>query len=131
MRINGAPVTGPGQDRAVVFQSFGLFPWKTVLENIMLPLTVRKDVSDEEAEDSARFNLNKVGLVGFEDAHPPSAVWRNAATGRPGSGADSRPGYLADGRTVRFDRRTDSLGHAGGTPQDLVGHSQDRDVRDP
>ena len=70
VRINGAPVTGPGQDRAVVFQSFGLFPWKTVLENIMLPLTVRKDVSDEEAEDSARLNLNKVGLVGFEDAHP-------------------------------------------------------------
>lgn len=68
--INGAPVTGPGRDRAVVFQSFGLFPWKTVLENIMLPLTVRKDVSDKEAEDSARSNLDKVGLTGFEDAHP-------------------------------------------------------------
>jgi len=70
VRINGAPVTGPGRDRAVVFQSFGLFPWKTVLENIMLPLTVRKDVSDEEAEHSARVNLDKVGLTGFEDAHP-------------------------------------------------------------
>ena len=70
VQINGVPVTGPGRDRAVVFQSFGLFPWKTVLENIMLPLTVRKDVSDEEAEDSARFNLHKVGLTGFEDAHP-------------------------------------------------------------
>ena len=70
VRINGAPVTGPGRDRAVVFQSFGLFPWKTVLENIMLPLTVRKEVSDEEAEHSARSNLDKVGLTGFEDAHP-------------------------------------------------------------
>ena len=70
VRINGAPVTGPGRDRAVVFQSFGLFPWKTVLENIMLPLTVRKEVSNEEAEDSARLNLDKVGLTGFEDAHP-------------------------------------------------------------
>lgn len=70
VRINGAPVTGPGRDRAVVFQSFGLFPWKTVLENIMLPLTVRKEVSNEEAEASARSNLDKVGLTGFEDAHP-------------------------------------------------------------
>lgn len=70
VRINGAPVTGPGRDRAVVFQSFGLFPWKTVLENVMLPLTVRKEVSNEEAEDSARSNLDKVGLAGFEDAHP-------------------------------------------------------------
>ena len=70
VRINGTPVTGPGRDRAVVFQSFGLFPWKTVLENIMLPLTVRKEVSNEEAEASARSNLDKVGLTGFEDAHP-------------------------------------------------------------
>ncbi|MDE0169964.1 MAG: ABC transporter ATP-binding protein [bacterium] len=70
VRINGTPVTGPGRDRAVVFQSFGLFPWKTVLENIMLPLTVRKDVSNEEAEHSARLNLEKVGLAGFEHAHP-------------------------------------------------------------
>jgi ABC-type nitrate/sulfonate/bicarbonate transport system ATPase subunit len=70
VRINGEVVTGPGQDRAVVFQSFGLFPWKTVLANTMLPLTVRSDVSKEEAEESARLNLKKVGLSGFEDAHP-------------------------------------------------------------
>lgn len=70
VRINGEVVTGPGQDRAVVFQSFGLFPWKTVLANTMLPLTVRSDVSREEAEESARHNLKKVGLTGFEDAHP-------------------------------------------------------------
>ena len=70
VRINGEVVNGPGQDRAVVFQSFGLFPWKTVLANTMLPLTVRSDVSKEEAEESARLNLKKVGLSGFEDAHP-------------------------------------------------------------
>ena len=70
VRINGAAVTGPGQDRAVVFQSFGLFPWKTVLGNTMLPLSVRSDVPREQAEDTARLNLKKVGLSGFEDAHP-------------------------------------------------------------
>tara|TARA_B100000686_G_scaffold140071_1_gene147528 strand:+ start:1620 stop:2495 length:876 start_codon:yes stop_codon:yes gene_type:complete len=70
VRINGEVVNGPGQDRAVVFQSFGLFPWKTVLANTMLPLTVRSDVSKEEAEELARLNLKKVGLSGFEDAHP-------------------------------------------------------------
>lgn len=67
--IDGRPVTGPGDDRAVVFQTFGLFPWKTVLDNVRFPLDIR-DTAASEADRLARANIVKVGLEGFEDAHP-------------------------------------------------------------
>ena len=69
VRIGDKVVTGPGQDRAVVFQTFGLFPWKTVLENVKFPLTIRHQ-PDGEADSVARRYIDKVGLSGFEDAHP-------------------------------------------------------------
>jgi NitT/TauT family transport system ATP-binding protein len=67
--IDGKPVTGPGDDRAVVFQTFGLFPWKTVLDNVRFPLVIR-GIDKAEAEQRARDNIEKVGLSGFEEAHP-------------------------------------------------------------
>ena len=67
--IDGTPVSGPGEDRAVVFQTFGLFPWKTVLDNVRFPLQIR-GVAKEKAEELARANIEKVGLAGFEEAHP-------------------------------------------------------------
>jgi NitT/TauT family transport system ATP-binding protein len=69
IRIGDKVITGPGQDRAVVFQGFGLFPWKTVIENVKFPLTIRGE-ADTSANEKARQFIEKVGLAGFEDAHP-------------------------------------------------------------
>ncbi len=69
IRIGNRLITEPGEDRAVVFQTFGLFPWKTVLDNVKFPLIVRGK-SDDEASKRARVFIEKVGLSKFEDAHP-------------------------------------------------------------
>lgn len=67
--VSGSPVTEPSNERAMVFQSFGLFPWKSVLENVVFPLKVAK-VPDREATDRAMTYLEKVGLGHAAKAHP-------------------------------------------------------------
>ena len=69
IRIDGEPIDGPGRERAMVFQSFGLFPWKNVLDNVKMPLVVRR-MNQAQADDLAREFIDKVGLAGFEDALP-------------------------------------------------------------
>ena len=67
--VEGEKVTEPGIKRAMVFQTFGLFPWKTVIDNVMFPLTVRKcDAS--EAREIAMTHIKRVGLEKFVDAYP-------------------------------------------------------------
>src|SRR5437763_3557148 len=51
--VNGAVVTGPGPDRGPVFQEFALFPWKTVIGNVMYGL-LEQGAPKRIAEDRAR-----------------------------------------------------------------------------
>lgn len=67
--LNGRRIQGPGPDRGVVFQSFALFPWKTVLDNVGFGLKMR-GVSKEERDRVAREYIALVGLEGFENRYP-------------------------------------------------------------
>lgn len=67
--VDGAPVCGPGGNRAVVFQQSSLFPWLTVLDNVTLGLKCR-GVPAKEYEPIALQLLEDVGLAGFERHYP-------------------------------------------------------------
>jgi len=60
---------GPSAGAAIVFQSFALFPWLTVLENVEVPLLAR-GIDRRERHHRAMKTLNAVGLKGFETAYP-------------------------------------------------------------
>ena len=67
--VNGMPVGKPRQETALIPQDLGLFPWKTVLQNAMLGLVIRK-LPKDEASARARDALCQVGLEGFERSYP-------------------------------------------------------------
>jgi NitT/TauT family transport system ATP-binding protein len=69
IRIDGQAVRGPGADRGLVFQDYALFPWKTLLENVMYgPL--KRGLPKSECRDIAMKNIELVGLSGFEKHYP-------------------------------------------------------------
>ncbi|BCG45681.1 ABC transporter, ATP-binding protein with C-terminal AAA-associated domain [Citrifermentans bremense] len=65
----GKPITGPTQGLAMVFQSFALFPWLTVLENVELGLDAM-GVPQAERRRRALEAIDLIGLDGFESAYP-------------------------------------------------------------
>ena len=67
--VDGQAVTGPGPTRGVVFQQPSLFPWLTVLSNVVLGIKCR-GVAPEKYEPRALRLLEEVGLKGFERHYP-------------------------------------------------------------
>jgi ABC-type nitrate/sulfonate/bicarbonate transport system ATPase subunit len=67
--LDGRGIAGPGQDRGMVFQSYTLFPWLTVKENIQFGLALHGLPKSEQDRIGQEF-VEKVGLRGFERAYP-------------------------------------------------------------
>jgi NitT/TauT family transport system ATP-binding protein len=67
--INGTPVEGPRQDIGMVFQSPVLFPWRSVLGNVLLPVDVQR-LGREKMTQRALGLISLVGLSGFEHRYP-------------------------------------------------------------
>jgi NitT/TauT family transport system ATP-binding protein len=69
VRLDGNVITRPGQDRGMVFQSYTLFPWLTVTENIRFGLEI-SGMPKTKQEQIAQEFVEKVGLKGFEKTYP-------------------------------------------------------------
>ncbi|HVW93621.1 MAG TPA: ABC transporter ATP-binding protein [Devosia sp.] len=67
--LEGREVTGPGADRGMVFQSYTLFPWLTVRQNVAFGLRER-GVPERERNEIVDSYIDKVGLRGFENHWP-------------------------------------------------------------
>jgi len=69
--FDGAPVAGPGPERGVIFQEYGVFPWLTVKQNIAFGLTLKANrVPREEREAICDHYLELMGLADFANSYP-------------------------------------------------------------
>src|ERR1044072_2022242 len=69
VRMQGAPIAGPSTNRAMVFQEFGLLPWRTVKANVELGLELKGIASPERAQRATEL-ITLVGLKDFEHHYP-------------------------------------------------------------
>ena len=67
--VDGTAVAGPGADRGMVFQSYTLFPWLTVRQNICFGLR-EKGVAEARQEEISEYFIQQVGLGGFDNHYP-------------------------------------------------------------
>jgi NitT/TauT family transport system ATP-binding protein len=69
--FEGRPITGPGPERGVIFQEYGVFPWLTVKDNIAFGLSLDANrVSAKEREEICAHYLALMGLSDFANAYP-------------------------------------------------------------
>ncbi len=67
--FHGHPITSPSPRVGVVFQTFALIPWKTVLGNVLMAFTPTEKSKDDQMKISQKY-IQDVGLEGFESSYP-------------------------------------------------------------
>lgn len=70
VEVRGKPVSGPGPDRAVVFQDYALMPWRTVTANVRFGMEMQPRLRDRDTATQVQDAIELVGLDGFEEAYP-------------------------------------------------------------
>ena len=71
MEVDGKPVTGPGPDRAMVFQDYALMPWRTVDSNVRMPFEFQNlGLSKQQIDERVKKYIELVDLKGFEKSYP-------------------------------------------------------------
>jgi ABC-type nitrate/sulfonate/bicarbonate transport system, ATPase component len=96
LTVNGSPVTGPGADRAVVFQDNAVFPWMTVEDNVGYSLRMRGRPNGE-VRDAVDHYLARVGLTDFRKA------WPNQLSGGMRKRVDIARCYAANPEVLLMD----------------------------
>ena len=94
--LDGQRITGPGADRGMVFQSYTLFPWLTVRDNVCFGLNERGMARRDQLEVAQSF-IHKVGLDGFENHYPQAAFGWHATAHRDRACARQWPAHAAHG----------------------------------
>ena len=69
-KYHDSPIRDTRREISMIFQNFVLLPWRTALENVMFPLTSRRDISESEARKRCIQALCEVGLKDFENVYP-------------------------------------------------------------
>jgi NitT/TauT family transport system ATP-binding protein len=71
VKLDGAPIVGPGPERGVIFQEYGVFPWLTVKQNIAFGLTLAANrTSPAERDAIVQRYMGLMGLADFANHHP-------------------------------------------------------------
>ena len=121
---------GPGQDRSMVFQNYGLLPWRTVMGNVEFGLEMR-GVAKAERRAICQSHIDRVGLRRLREALPAPDLRRHAAAHGAGPRVLQGPRDPADGRAVRGGRRADARDAAGRAAEDLERQTDHRALRHP
>ena len=69
IELDGKEIAGPPKQAAMVFQQFGLFPWKTVSQNVAFPMVIAR-TPQAQIDEKVKWAIELVGLKGFEAAFP-------------------------------------------------------------
>ena len=118
--VDDAVVSGPRRNVAMVFQHFGLMPWKRVRDNVAYGVELA-GLPRETVDQRVEQYIALVGLTGFERHYPyqlSGGMQQRVGLARALALGAGRP---ADGRALRFARRPHPGGNAGRAPAHLPG----------